>query len=225
MTPQKLLDLLSKDTPCDKCKYSKLCATQHKACEKMFLFVEKGEINNNITPHPTYDWYDEIYGEGHSENPFYIIGSKTLYDVHARHGWKEKASLVRHQIQSTYEASTMKKFNKQVLDDFDDLGVKMYWAVTDKPYVVLGGIGLVTRPNSTEVVYLYVRDHYKNIGVGTQLMEYAETTSDYILVSPEGVAEGFYRNRGYQEKSGTREMHQAVGLEGVIYYKEIPKES
>lgn len=209
MTQSAKLDLSS--SPCTNCKYKRLCMSDHKACEKFFEFTKTGEINEHITPHPSHEWYDEVFAEGHLDSPIHIITTQDLLRLHRQSIDKSGIDFINAKTAHLYESSVDNSFDTDI---FPMIGQwEQRWAITTgPPYVVVGAMMFSDLGDAYELNFLYIREAYKGRGIGTQLINELDTIAPRVIVHPEYESREFYEKHGYRPAAGT---------ENLVYTKEI----
>ena len=192
-------------SPCDDCPYFRTCQIDHKACLQFNKYVKTGVIDNTISKHPTFEYYDSVFSSGDRRMGFHVINSDVLYGLYEEHWAGDKKSLLLHKISKLYESCVDVKIDPIVAD----ISTSWEWAfcVTSCPSVVVGAVGWSDIGDGLrDVSFLYVRKGYKKKGIGKMLMNEPEDEARAVFLSPEPGSIKFYERLGYEEVPGTKKL-------------------
>jgi len=194
----------SASAPCDLCPMSSECAVLMKCCSSMSTFIESG-VSRDPTK-PTTELFDKVYGAGYKYSGYHVLNrSQFLETIDADP--KLKTPMCDRIFSSLYTSAS-----GHDMPNMEGLYADWDWLIAVSKNkiapIVMGALGYERHGDSIYVSYLYTRDYYKGMGVGSKLLGIIEMhAKDRVILLPEDdTSHQWYTNRGY---SSCEEMDMA----------------
>ena len=163
----------------------------------MATFVANGK---SLQPdEPTSQIYDHVFGDAYKQCSYKIL-NRAQYINSVQKQPEEKSNFCDELMTELHYSAT--GIHMPVLE-----GLYADWEwlivvsnVTKSP-LVMGAIGYERQGDSNYVSFLYIRNAYQGMGLGSKLLGIVEkNTKDKVVLLPDSSsAESWYKKRGYSE--------------------------